>query len=498
MAQVNAIRTALGRLGFSNEAANYITSDQNGQGMNSLAEFAVLTDDEVKNLCKVVRRPGGMMQNPNAAAPPGADAAAAAAAAAQPAQIPNPGLAVTLRAENNLKLACYFLRYKERTSRAVTADMITLASVRELRPYREWEENHKDVEAPEINAKDWPRTIEAIEEYLRGCLGVQKTPLVYVIHDDIAVPAVDPAGGYPSRQDELIARAPIQDNANQFTAVYLDDRNRVWEKLSELMRDHECWSYVRPAQRNHDGRLAFSGLKGHYLGVNNVDNMSSKAEKKLQTTTYTGEKRRWNFEKYVRVHIDQHTILNGLKQHGYSGIDERSKVRHLTNGIKTKALDSVKTQILSSAALRNDFSACVNLFQDFIEQDANQEKKTVTIAAVRTSDDGDVQPDMSVEDRYYNRKEYAKLTSAQKLGLKAKRDKRGHKSKRKRGTSSDGKIDLSKKTIKALASAVMNKVRFEDGEDADSEPSGDEATSSKRQKKTTNRNNPALSRPNQE
>ena len=147
MAQVNAIRTALGRLGFSNEAANYITSDQNGQGMNSLAEFAVLTDDEVENLCKVVRRPGGMMQNPNAAAPPGADAAAAAAAAAQPAQIPNPGLAVTLRAENNLKLACYFLRYKERTSRAVTADMITLASVRELHPYREWEENHKDVEA---------------------------------------------------------------------------------------------------------------------------------------------------------------------------------------------------------------------------------------------------------------------------------------------------------------------------------------------------------------
>ena len=112
-----------------------------------------------------------------------------------------------------------------------------------------------------------------------------------------------------------------------------------------------------------------------------------------------------------------------MEQHGYSGIDECSKVRHLTNGIKTKALDSVRTQILSSAALCNDFSACVNLFQDFIDQDANQETKTVTIAAIRTSDDGDVQPGMSVEVRYYNRKEYAKLTSAQKLGLKTKCDK---------------------------------------------------------------------------
>ena len=91
----------------------------------------------------------------------------------------------------------------------------------------------------------------------------------------------------------------------------------------------------------------------------------------------------------------------------------------------------------------------------------------------------DVQPNMSVEDRYYHCKEYAKLTSAQKLGLKAKRDKRGHKLKQKRGSSSDGKIDLSKKTIKALASAVMNKVHFEDDEDADSEPSSNEATSSK-------------------
>ena len=115
-----------------------------------------------------------------------------------------------------------------------------------------------------------------------------------MICDDIAIPAIDPAGGYPSWQDELIAHAPFQDNAKQFTTTYLDDRNHAREKLSELTCNHECWSYVHPAQHNHDGCLTFTGLKGHYLGVNNVDNMSSKAERKLQTTTYTGEKHRWN------------------------------------------------------------------------------------------------------------------------------------------------------------------------------------------------------------
>ena len=37
-------------------------------------------------------------------------------------------------------------------------------------------------------------------------------------------------------------------------------------------------------------------------------------------------------------------------------------------GIKTKVLDPVKTQIMASATLRNDFDACVNIYKDFIEQ----------------------------------------------------------------------------------------------------------------------------------
>ena len=84
-------------------------------------------------------------------------------------------------------------------------------------------------------------------------------------------------------------------------------------------------------------------LKNHYIGENNVDNMSSLAEDKLKDTSYSGEKCQWKFEKYVKTHVDQHAILTGLVEHGYSGIDDRSKVRHLTAGIKTKVLYPVKT-----------------------------------------------------------------------------------------------------------------------------------------------------------
>ena len=118
------------------------------------------------------------------------------------------------------------------------------------------------------------------------------------------MPAATPAGGYQSLQDELIARASIRvGNASNaaYTAYYLADRSKVWELISDLTRYQDCWLYVRPAQRTRDGRLAFLGLKNHYLGKNNVDIMSSRAEAKLKYTSYSGEKRRWNFEKYVKM-----------------------------------------------------------------------------------------------------------------------------------------------------------------------------------------------------
>ena len=84
------------------------------------------------------------------------------------------------------------------------------------------------------------------------------------------------------------------------------------------------------------------------------------------------------------MHVDQHAILTGLVEHGYSGIDDRSKVRHLMVGISTKVLDPVKTQIMASATLRNDFDACVNLYKDFIEKSDNLGVRDTNISSVHS------------------------------------------------------------------------------------------------------------------
>ena len=88
--EVNAVRTALVPIGFIDAAAQALVEQQ---GIDSLQEIRILTDDEICNLCKLLRRPCGTV--------PGAPGAAA----------PNPGIQVNSRDETNLKLLAFFLRH---------------------------------------------------------------------------------------------------------------------------------------------------------------------------------------------------------------------------------------------------------------------------------------------------------------------------------------------------------------------------------------------------
>jgi hypothetical protein len=436
----NAVmRGVMTRIGFSEAAAQALVEEQ---GMSELEEIRPLSDDEVESLCKVIRRPGGTIPNP---------------AGGQP--IPAPGVQVNQRAEGHLKLLACYLRHQERVSRPVNAPDITLATIRTVRELRGFEFTYKDpsTDLPTINSKDWPKTMEAIEEYLRSILGERKIPLAYVVRKNENIPVGDdPSTSYPTKQDEMIARAPHHsidaDGTKVPDPVYLVNREKVWEIIASITRDKDAWTYVRPAQKHRDGRAAYQNLFTHFLGPNNVDNMATLAEDKLKSTVYHGEQRRWDFQRYVNVHKQQHSVLEGLVEHGYAGIDPRSKVRYLLDGIKTDKFDAVKTRIMSEERLRNDFDSCVTLYQDYIRQTSKTKTTaiTVNISELKT---GKRKFDQ-VEDRYYTKEEYAVLTPDQKKELASKRTKRGHKPGEK-----DSKVVANKNKTKTTTKDVIHNIR---------------------------------------
>ena len=122
------------RIGFSLTASQVIVDEQ---GLDSLEEIKLLTDDEIENLCKVVRRPGGTIPGANPGDPP----------------VNNPGTPVPLRAENHLTFLVFFLRHQERVSRGAGAASISLDMIRSFRELRDFESTYKPPDdPPSINA----------------------------------------------------------------------------------------------------------------------------------------------------------------------------------------------------------------------------------------------------------------------------------------------------------------------------------------------------------
>jgi hypothetical protein len=280
----------------------------------------------------------------------------------------------------------------------------------------------KTADEPVINEKDWPRTLEKIGEYLASQYGVAGATLDYGVRPDIEVEpeAEDPAEGYETVDQEMTARSPHKGRS------FVNDRRKFWDIMSNICGKHSCFVYIKPDLRTRNGRDAYMLLCDHFLGPNNVGNMARAAENKLTGALYNGEKKRFAWETYVRIHTEQHSVLNVLKDYVYAGIDDSSKVRHLLKGIKTTELDVCKTQLMASPSLRDDFSATVELYSTFIKQmKAENPQLNVSEVSVargkagknsfrkRYSTGNSNVLNAAVGDRLFEKHEYHALTPAQ-------------------------------------------------------------------------------------
>jgi hypothetical protein len=141
----------------------------------------------------------------------------------------------------------------------------------------------------------------------------------------------------------------------------------------------------------------------------------------------------------VRIHTEQHSVLKGLKEYGYSGIDDSSKVRHVLKGIKMTELDVCKSQVMASPTLRDDFPETVELYSTFIKtmKAENPQLNVSEVSYAREAGGGkgggkrgssgmSNNSNSDVADRFFDKYEYHTLTPEQKNNLCLKRFKRGH------------------------------------------------------------------------
>jgi hypothetical protein len=140
---------------------------------------------------------------------------------------------------------------------------------------------------------------------------------------------------------------------------------------------------------------------------------------------------------------------------------------------------------MSDPVLQQSFDQCVTLYKDFIKQWQLPGGPNVQIASVNTEAGTSDSNRKIVEDRYYTKQEYQKLSYEQKHELKKIRESRGHKGKSK--GNAKGKKQL-KQTITALKTATEAITMAAANKDQDSETKSDSDDSA-----GPNRDHPALS-----
>jgi hypothetical protein len=161
----------------------------------------------------------------------------------------NNGIPVSIRAVANLKLCVYYLKHMERVQHQPIANAINLILVHSYRDQQRHAVGFKKTaEEPEINDKDWPRTLEKIKEYLASQYGVTGATLDNVVRPDIAVKpeAEDPAENYETVDQEMTARAPHTGRS------FVDDRRNVWDIMSNICGKHSCFVYIKPALKTRN------------------------------------------------------------------------------------------------------------------------------------------------------------------------------------------------------------------------------------------------------
>ena len=105
----------------------------------------------------------------------------------------------------------------------------------------------------------------------------------------------------------------------------------------------------------------------------------------LVATDYSDERKRLNFEHYMKIQKDQNHILERRKEHGHVWIDPSYQVRNLNEDIKITQFDVVKAQILAAASLRIDYDGCASLYKIFIDQIKKLSPLKLNISGVDSS-----------------------------------------------------------------------------------------------------------------
>jgi hypothetical protein len=406
--------------------------------LDTFEDFLLLEEKDIGDVCANVRKPGGMVPNPNHDPQN--------IVAGVPSMIPNPGIQLGHIYEKRLKLLRYYLHHLERIQRTMNPATATVGRLTSCYRLKDTEDDAEDLDLPSklTRIEKVRDVLEDMDNYLVRKLGSSGLPLAYVVREEVAVPigALDPGYGLPTISEEMIARGPHTGTHFQM------DNNEVWQMIRHVTHGGPGWIWVQSHQRAYDGRQAYLAIKMHYLGESYSARIRSHADNVIESAYYDGKSRLFTFERYCEVLKSAFTDIETTGEE----ISETRKVQKLLQGITDTRLAPAKSQVLATPVLKATFESALNFIAQFLDEkrsydnSAKANQRNVSAFARANNSKGNnpkSKPHVSkanvtnpkhkrsgnlgVTDRYYKYEEWTNLTADQQAKvreLKANREKR--------------------------------------------------------------------------
>ena len=253
------------------------------EGLESIQDFAEFEKEDIETLCASIRKPGGTIPNPNAAAP------------GAPDNIPNPGFAIPAICEKRLISAAYTARIYSMIGRGIDNNSMNRARLKKFDAHKKLIDEHQDPEKLPQVTKTFGiiKAMDLVPGHLRERLGLEKVALSYIIRKEVTPPPLEnlvntaenpnsaTGPSYESIMEELIVHAP------HAGVAYKEDNAKVFQILQDMVAGTSFESSIKSHQRARDGRAAYLALLKHNLG-------SSKWDKILEDAEAYVMKREWN------------------------------------------------------------------------------------------------------------------------------------------------------------------------------------------------------------
>jgi hypothetical protein len=452
------------------------------EGIDEVQDLAEFDQASLTQVADNLRRPGGRVPNPDAAAPAGST-------------IAQPPFSFGAKAQKRLLAACNLVRYYVMIDRALTPQNMQWDPV--MKNFIEsWKalKDRKDGESPEVPKISKTLAIikwtEAFTDFLHRKIGVRMIPLAYVVRERVVpgVPLPLAANlpyslGHGSVEGEMIARS------SHNHPLFRDDNAAVYYLLEEATRETSYAPTIKPFQRTKDGRGAWNSLINQYAGDDKWQAELTRQDELLHNREWKGQSN-FSLEKFIAQHRNAYVSMRQCAEHvTFQLPNERTRVTYLLDAVQNSdpglqaAMAQIRTDTDPLTGRMNDFEATASylLPYDPVAKKRNAGAKrgvaaisdttaTAEVSSLTTKTGAKVTKGKTgVEFRFYTHAEYQKITAPQRAELREWRDEQKVAGTHKKTSSPSKKPkDDTKEQKKWIASAVKAALKTDD-EDKDTE-----------------------------